>query len=314
MKLVNAPQPIPYQGSKRRLVPLILRYVPADTRAHYEPFVGSGAVTIGAAISKSAQRFVVGDSLGPLVGIWQQILDRPLQLVDAYERIWGAQLAAPRGYYDAVRDEFNQTQDPARLLYLIARCVKNAVRYNADGKFNQSPDRRRLGMKPALLRARVVEVHQLLKDRTTAVCADYAQSLRQAEPVDLVYMDPPYMGVSGGRDARYHQGLDYERFVAELEHANLRGVSYIVSFDGRCGERTYGPGLPDVLRLHHIEVHAGRSSQATLNGRADETVESLYLSPALIERLQAQKAELRASEFTRTAQPGAARADSPFVV
>lgn len=314
MNLKNAPQPIPYQGSKRQLVPLILRYVPTDTRKHYEPFVGSGAVSIGVAATRAAQRFVVSDSLGPLVGIWQQILNQPRQLADEYERIWNAQLADPRGYYDAVRDEFNQTQDPARLLYLIARCVKNAVRFNADGKFNQSPDKRRLGMKPALLRARVVEVHALLKDRTTAVCADYAQSLRQAEPADLVYMDPPYMGVSGGRDARYHQGLDYERFVAELEHANQRGVSYIVSFDGRCGERTYGPGLPDKLRLHHIEVHAGRSSQATLNGRADETVESLYLSPALIERLQAQKADLRASEFTRTSRANTAQAALPFAV
>ena len=33
--------------------------------------------------------------------------------------------------------------------------------------------------------------------------------------------------------------------------------------------------------LAHIEVHAGRSTQATLLGRDDDTYESLYLSPAL---------------------------------
>jgi DNA adenine methylase len=34
-----------------------------------------------------------------------------------------------------------------------------------------------------------------------------------------------------------------------------------------------------------VELEAGRSSQATLLGRAEVTVESLYLSPALAERL-----------------------------
>jgi len=91
--------------------------------------------------------------------------------------------------------------------------------------------------------------------------------------------------VSGTRDRRYVQGLDIERFIAELEAANLRKVSYIVSFDGRCGDRSYGPGLPERLGLHHLELDAGRSAQATLSGRAEQTFESLYLSPALLARL-----------------------------
>jgi DNA adenine methylase len=39
------------------------------------------------------------------------------------------------------------------------------------------------------------------------------------------------------------------------------------------------------LNLRLIELAAGRSSQATLLGRRAETYESLYLSPALVERL-----------------------------
>jgi site-specific DNA-adenine methylase len=38
-------------------------------------------------------------------------------------------------------------------------------------------------------------------------------------------------------------------------------------------------------RLRHVELHADRSSQATLLGRAEITIESLYLSPALAESL-----------------------------
>ena len=58
---------------------------------------------------------------------------------------------------------------------------------------------------------------------------------------------------------------------------------YLVSYDGRMVE-DYGEPLPKRLNLLHIEVHAGRSTQATLLGRDCDTYESLYLSPALADR------------------------------
>ncbi len=48
------------------------------------------------------------------------------------------------------------------------------------------------------------------------------------------------------------------------------------------GERTYGPPLPAALGLSRLLLDAGTSSQATLLGRAEKTVESLYLSPGLL--------------------------------
>jgi DNA adenine methylase len=299
VNLKNAPQPIPYQGSKRQQVPVILRYLPRDTETLFEPFVGSGAVTIGAASNRAALRFHLGDTLQPLVGIWSLLLTAPDEICDEYERIWTAQLDNSRMHFDQVRESFNREHRPAQLLYLIARCVKNAIRFNATGQFNQSPDKRRLGMRPSLFRERAFAVHDLLSGKAQATCADYAKSLLAAGTKDVVYMDPPYMGVSGTRDSRYHQGLDYDRFVGELADANVRGVSYLVSFDGRCGERTYGPGLPDTLGLRKIDVHVGRSSQATLNGRADETVESLYVSSALAARLWEEEVGVPAAESVK---------------
>jgi DNA adenine methylase len=127
--------------------------------------------------------------------------------------------------------------------------------------------------------------HELLCGRTELHQGDYAALLARADPDDLIYMDPPYMGVSGGRDARYHKGLDLTRFVARLEEANARGLRFLISFDGRLGQRRYGPDLPAALELLRLELPAGRSSQATLAGRSEATVESLYLSPALVETL-----------------------------
>jgi DNA adenine methylase len=50
---------------------------------------------------------------------------------------------------------------------------------------------------------------------------------------------------------------------------------------GRLGEKTYGEGLPPELGLTRVELDGGRSAQATLLGRDERTVESLYLSPKL---------------------------------
>ena len=59
-----------------------------------------------------------------------------------------------------------------------------------------------------------------------------------------------------------------------------------MSYDGRLGNRSYGKPLPAKLHLTLVEIEAGRSSQATLLGRDEMTVESLYLSPALAEELE----------------------------
>lgn len=276
------PHPIPYQGSKRRLAPAILEYVPAHTRRLLEPCCGSAAVSLAALAAGKVREVHLNDSFAPLAALWRAIVDDPARLAAAYERVWRGQLADPRAGYDRVRERFNRDGDPARLLYLLARCVKAAVRFNAAGEFNQSPDRRRLGTQPARMRASLVGAGALLAGRATVTSGDYAALLAGAGPGDVVYLDPPYQGTSGPRDQRYHQPLDLDRFVGALETLVARDVPVIVSFDGRCGERRYGEALPARLGLRHVELAAGRSSQATLLGGAARTFESLYVTPRLV--------------------------------
>jgi len=96
-------------------------------------------------------------------------------------------------------------------------------------------------------------------------------------------MDPPYLGTSIGRDKRYHQQLTQEQLCEGLEGLIARGVPFALSHDGMTGGREYGPPLPDSLGLTRLLLHAGKSSQATLSGRDEETVESLYVTPGLAE-------------------------------
>lgn len=284
-RISTVPFPIPYQGSKRKLAPAILRCFPTDVTMLHEPFCGSAAVTIAALSTGRARAASVNDANDHLMGLWAAIVNEPLVLAERYSDLWHEQLGREREFYDEVRDTFNRAHEAHHFLFLLARCVKAAVRYNSDGEFNQSPDNRRRGTRPRRMADHIVRTELILRDRVTTSANDYLDALNAVTADDLVYMDPPYQGVSTNRDRRYKEGLTYDGFVSTLEDLNRQGISYIISYDGRTGTKRYGEPLPASLQLGHFEVDAGRSTQATLLGRDHRTVESLYLSPALLERL-----------------------------
>ncbi|MGB6696424.1 MAG: DNA adenine methylase [Terracidiphilus sp.] len=273
---------MPYQGSKRRLAQAILSHVEADRyRRLIEPFAGSAAVTLAAAHHQKFARFVLGDKLEPLVLLWQSIIKNPLPIADEYETLWYRERERPIDEYYRIRNEFNRDRHPAKLLYLLARCVKNAVRFNPAGEFNQSPDKRRTGTRPESMRNELVSAHRLLDEKAEAVCADFFELFQTSQPGDFFYLDPPYQGTSGGRDSRYIGGVTRERIIEGLGILNDRGNPFILSYDGACGDRTYGDRLPPELGSR-VLLDVGRSSQATLNGEDHVTIESLYISHNLV--------------------------------
>jgi len=187
----------------------------------------------------------------------------------------------------------NPIHRPDHFLYLLARCVKASVRYNSDGEFNQSPDNRRKGRRPGSMRKEIFRVSHLLKGRTRVTSGDYQEILDSVTGKDLVYMDPPYQGTSGGKDPRYYSSLGRDELVDFLHTLNRRQVMYMLSYDGRRGSRTYGKQLPGSLNLRRLEINAGRSTQSTLLGSKDVTYESLYISPALATHLNYPISETR---------------------
>ena len=282
---MHIPHPFPYQGSKRSIARHILPYIPADTKSLVEPFCGSAAISIAAAAHGLAGRFLLNDINPSLMTLWSWILDCPSELADGYERLWNDQGPDRKGFFFHVRDQFNTTHEPHHLLYLLARIVKGSIRYNSEGKFNQSPDNRRSGMHPKKMRQQITAVSKLLSGRTVLSSSDFRDAIALATPADVVYMDPPYQGTSFSRDHRYYDGLSFGEFVEALSCMNDRELSFMVSYDGQTGEKQHGRPLPERLQLSHMYIQSGRSSQATLLGANHVTIESLYLSPALVRRL-----------------------------
>jgi len=278
---MTVPQPFQYQGSKRGLAPMILPYLPVKFDRLVEPFAGSAAMTIACAARGRAARYWINDLNKPLADLLHLIIHRPEEIADAYGELWKEDAEDALEHFYSVRESFNRTQDPKLFLYLLARCIKGAVRYNGDGLFNQSPDKRRLGTRPETMRQNIMAVSMLLRGKSVVTSHDFRDVLAAADENDIVYMDPPYQGTSGDRDSRYLAGLSFDDFVTALDGLNSRRLRYIISYDGRTGDKSYGEPLPKYLNLTLIELEAGRSTQATLLGRDDITVESLYLSPAL---------------------------------
>ncbi len=274
-------QPLPYQGSKRALAPHICAHFPRGIRTLYEPFAGSAAVTLYAAQHGLADHFVIGEVCPALASLWHLIVEAPADIAARYRALWQEQFASGPAHFNAVRDRYNAERDAASLLYLIARCVKNAVRFNQRGDFTQSADKRRNGMHPDRFAAAAQRASELLKGKAHVRCADFAASIDAAGPGDLVYMDPPYQGTTYGADKRYAAQLPRERLVACLADMNRKCVAFILSYDGATGSKVHGAPLPNSLKLCRLHVDAGRSSQATLLGRNERTSESLYLCESL---------------------------------
>lgn len=280
------PHIVQYQGSKRILAPQILDFMPDRVERLIEPFAGMAAISIAAAYDMRANSFHINDLNGPLVGVLRAAIEEPDVLIRSYSKVWEEQFTYGEDhvqhFYD-VRDRFNSgEQTPANMLYLLARCVKGAVRYGRNGNFNQSPDKRRHGTNPKNLTNNVMMISRLLKGKTTFSAMDYRDILEMAQPGDLVYMDPPYQGVSDTRDNRYYAGVPFEEFADAVEILNNKGIDYLISYDGECGGKAYGEELPVSLGCRKILLNAGVSSQSVLLGRKATTFEALYVSEKLI--------------------------------
>ncbi len=282
---MNVPHPFPYQGSKRRIAKFILPHFPHYVDHLYEPFCGSAAITLAAASEWRAKRYWISDSNHSLMELWSEILEHPRRLADDYRVMWNAQADDPKAYFYSVRENFNRNPSPHLLLYLLSRIVKGSIRYGRNGNFNQSPDNRRLGMHPDKMASQLFATSSLMRGRCKATSCDFREAIERAASSDLVYMDPPYQGTSEFGDPRYHRGLAFNEFVDALDSMNRRDISYIVSYDGWTGDKQHGSLLPTDLDLTRISIDAGRSTQSTLLGGDDRTVESLYLSPFLAKKL-----------------------------
>lgn len=265
----DVPSLLKWTGSKRSQAERIARAAPAHER-YFEPFLGGGALLFHFA-RVGAQ---ASDIYPPLVEFWKLVRDEPERLIDDYAKQWQALQDDLPGYFYIVRDRFNVSSRPEDLNFLMRTCVNGIVRFSKNGKFNNSFHLSRRGMLPSNFRG-IVREWSLRLAGVDFYARDFSEALADTKKGDFVYLDPPYFG----NKQRYIGDLDVERFYAELEVLNRRGVFWALSFDGSRGDREYKVTLPRDIFKTVIDLESGYSAVAkVLNGPIERVTESLYLN------------------------------------
>jgi DNA adenine methylase len=190
--------PIKCQGIKTKLVPEIKNLVKdVDFDRWIEPFCGSCVV----ALNIQPKKAVLADSNIHIIQFYKDIQNRTVTpggvkefLVEQGERL---KTRGENHYYEA-RERFNQAANSYDFLFLNRACFNGVMRFNRQGYFNvpfcRKPER--------FSQAYITKIVNQVRAIATVIHSsdwvfetlDFQQTLRQTQPDDLVYADPPYIG------------------------------------------------------------------------------------------------------------------------
>jgi len=264
------PPVIKWSGSKRSVANILSRYIPKGNR-YFEPFLGGGALL-------PFRKIKIGfasDVIPELISLWNMIKADPKKVSFEYRKRWEKLQTEGFEVFYSIRDHFNSTKNEHDFLFLTRTCVNGLIRYNNQGEFNNSFHLTRPGINPHKLDDIIYQWHYVIKDIEFYNC-DYRELLAKAKEDDFIFFDPPY----GGTKDRYtREKFDIDAFFIELEKLNDKGVKWILTFDGKAGNRNYIYELPINLYTHKIFVKTGHSPfTKMMNTTLDNVNESVYLN------------------------------------
>jgi DNA adenine methylase len=264
------PPVIKWSGSKRSVANSLSKYIP-ESKRYFELFLGGGALLP----FRKIQTGLAGDIIPELIALWNVIKTNPVKVSAEYRKRW--EKLQKEGYevFYLIRDNFNSTRNEHDFLFLTRTCVNGLIRYNNQGDFNNSFHLTRLGINPENLANFIIQWHYIIKDIEFYNC-DYRELTAIARKDDFIFFDPPY----GGTKGRYtKERFDLSTFFDELARLNDRGVKWILTFDGKAGNRIYRYELPQNLYCHKILIQTGHSPFVKLmNTSIDSVNESVYLN------------------------------------
>lgn len=265
------PPLVKWTGGKRSQAGRIAAMAPWHQR-YIEPFLGGGAVLFHLAHRGA----IAADQYAPLIGLWKLAQQEPETLIRHYREKW--QQIGERGHevYYEVRESFNRTADPLDLNLLLRTCVNGIVRFNREGRFNNSFHLSRRGMQPDRF-AQVVSAWNAGLQGVSLRVADFRETVAEATPDDFIYLDPPYAGTR----QRYESRFDPAVLFAELERLNRLGARWALSYDGqRAGRDLSTPcPVPADLYRRRLLLSSGLSAVSkVLNGPLEAVEEALYLN------------------------------------
>jgi DNA adenine methylase len=212
-------------GGKAKVVPLlaptITAYLQETGGRYFEPFLGGGAM----ALHLGFDNMVLNDVIPDLAATYECLRDDALELARGVYQLaqWGT---TEEKYYLVRETEPDTMMDQAiRLLYLNAHCFNGIWRTNRSGKMNVPYGKKEDRITDSLIE-RLGSASLSIKNAEIRN-QDFEPVLRDAEPGDLVYLDPPYDDTFNDYAQGGFTGVGQDRLGAELYQAHQKGVAFI---------------------------------------------------------------------------------------
>lgn len=217
--------PIRWAGSKKKLLPHLLKLAPKKYRRYVEPFCGSLCLFV----ALKPKVAVLGDINVELIHFYRMIRWRPNNVAMLAHAVDTNEAT----YYkmrSLMPETLSAEQRAARFLYLNRFCFNGVYRTNRAGLFNVARGQH-TGEIPSI--GELAAFGRLLR-RATLFDADFSDLLESASKDDFVYLDPPYAGRDVRDRGEYGVGAfktdDIVRLADQLTALDKRGSKVLLSY------------------------------------------------------------------------------------
>lgn len=205
-------------GGKTQIIQQIINHFPTEMNNYHEIFLGGGSVLFALLSLRKSNNIKVNGKIyaydlnQDLINLYQVIQTNPIEFLtilnefkETYHNITTntinrkpetleEALTSKESYYYWIRKQFNNTHDneiqkSAMFLFLNKTCFRGLYRTGPNG-FNV-PYGHYKTTPTIITEDELNSISELISD-VNFICADFTNSIQQAEPNDYLYLDPPY--------------------------------------------------------------------------------------------------------------------------
>jgi DNA adenine methylase len=245
-----------WAGSKRKLLPELVKHVPSSYGRYIEPFGGSACLFF--ALQPAAA--ILSDLNPELIQTYSVLKSQPKLLHRTV-----ATMPQTEAFYYELRAQSSQGSDTllraARFVYLNRNCFNGVYRTNRQGHFNV-PRGQRPGALPD--ESHFLDCAKALKG-AELISGDFEAAAARARHGDFVYLDPPYAKRGSRRRGEYGYGSfdvpDLDRLAQCLQNLHRLGVTFLLSYVDCPEIQTIAAGWSTqslVVRRHVAGFHSNR--------------------------------------------------------
>jgi len=218
-------QLLKWVGNKFNYAEEIVSYFPLEYNKYIEPFVGTGAVLA----TFCPREAIAGDTLLPLIEIWDFVRQCPEKLVEHY-RVNIARLNCNREKtYNTIIERYNNHPNGLDLSILSRTCYGGVVRFTKEGKMS-TPMGPHKPISANSFGERVYEWRERV-EKVKFLHATFESTMSLAEKGDIVYCDPPYID---SQSILYgSQKFNFNELIRQIQICKQKGASVVLSIDGR---------------------------------------------------------------------------------